>query len=98
MSIPPDVDPLLFTPQPMDGEVESFEVKSCLFYALKGWTILIITKLASQDKLLQLLRSGLFKPNCGLGTFNDLCFKKGADFHIACSDHRLAHTTRLHHS
>ena len=23
---PPDVDPLLFTPQPMDGEVETFEV------------------------------------------------------------------------
>ncbi|KAF9531051.1 nudix hydrolase 20 [Crepidotus variabilis] len=45
--IPHDIDAQLFTPRPMDGEVESFEQ-------------------VPHSKLLEQLRAGLFKPNCGL--------------------------------
>ncbi|KAF9556827.1 nudix hydrolase 20 [Agrocybe pediades] len=45
--IPSGADASKFTPRPLDGEVESFE-------------------LVSHDQLLQKLKQGLFKPNCGL--------------------------------
>ncbi|KAF9453350.1 nudix hydrolase 20 [Macrolepiota fuliginosa MF-IS2] len=55
IAILPEVDPSVFTPRPLDGEVESFEV-----WGLAGWSFM------KQDKVIEELRAGKFKPNCGL--------------------------------
>lgn len=65
--IPPGVDPAPFTPRPLDGEVESFEVRIPLILDWEPCSSSFYLQLVSQDKLLRQLSSGLFKPNCGLG-------------------------------
>ncbi|TFK28335.1 nudix hydrolase 20 [Coprinopsis marcescibilis] len=47
IAIPPGVDPSIFEPKPLDGEVESFE-------------------LMTQERVIEQLRAGKFKPNCGM--------------------------------
>jgi hypothetical protein len=65
----------------MDGEVESFEVNTILEPNL----LLNLFKLVTHDKLLQQLRSVLFKPNSSLGSSINFASLKLLTF--LCSDH-----------
>lgn len=74
--IPSNVDPSPFTPRPLDGEVESFEVRSSMV-PLHG--CLKRGQFVSHERLLEQLRAGLFKPNCGLGKLS--CYRLSSLMH-----------------
>ena len=65
LRIPPGGDPELFTPRPLDGEVESFEVMYSRIIEERTHDYLF--QLLPVPQVVDKMREGKFKPNCALG-------------------------------
>ena len=65
LRIPPGADPELFTPRPLDGEVESFEVMYSKI--IEERTHYYLFQLLPVPQVIEKMREGKFKPNCALG-------------------------------
>lgn len=65
LAVPPDITAL--TPEPLDGEVDSFEVRIVVIHEYFQATYVKLYKLLTLNEISTRMEEGLFKPNCALG-------------------------------